>query len=36
LLETPGQDGHGPTAEDIRILEELHARSVKKRRQRTK
>jgi deoxyribonuclease-4 len=36
LLETPGQDGHGPTAGDVRVLKELHARSVKKRRQRTK
>jgi deoxyribonuclease-4 len=31
LLETPGKDGHGPDADDIRELKELHARATGKR-----
>jgi deoxyribonuclease-4 len=31
VLETPGADGHGPRAEDVRRLRELHARWVGKR-----
>ena len=31
-LEVPGTDGHGPDAEQVRKLKELHARSTKKRR----
>jgi deoxyribonuclease-4 len=30
-LEVPGTDGHGPDAEQVRKLKELHARSTKKR-----
>jgi deoxyribonuclease IV len=30
VLETPGADGHGPDADDVRKLRELHARAVKK------
>jgi deoxyribonuclease-4 len=28
VLETPGRDGHGPDAEDVRKLKELHRRAV--------
>jgi deoxyribonuclease IV len=31
-LEVPGTDGHGPDAEQVRKLKELHARAMKKRR----
>jgi deoxyribonuclease IV len=31
-LEVPGADGHGPDAEQVRKLKELHARAMKKRR----
>jgi hypothetical protein len=27
VLEVPGADGHGPNAEEIRKLRELHARA---------
>jgi deoxyribonuclease IV len=30
-LEVPGTDGHGPDAEQVRKLKELHARAMKKR-----
>jgi deoxyribonuclease IV len=30
ILEVPGKDGHGPDADEIRKLRELHARSMKK------
>jgi deoxyribonuclease-4 len=30
VLETPGSDGHGPNADDVRKLRRLHARAVKK------
>jgi deoxyribonuclease IV len=29
LLETPGSDGHGPNADDVRKLRRLHARATK-------
>lgn len=32
FLEVPGKDGHGPDAEQVRKLKELHARARKKRR----
>jgi deoxyribonuclease IV len=32
LLEVPGKDGHGPDADEVRKLKELHARATKKRR----
>ena len=32
FLEVPGKDGHGPDAEEVRKLKELHARARKKRR----
>jgi len=32
FLEVPGTDGHGPDAEQVRKLKELHARATKKRR----
>ncbi len=32
FLEVPGMDGHGPDAEQVRKLKELHARARKKRR----
>jgi deoxyribonuclease-4 len=32
FLEVPGNDGHGPDAEQVRKLKELHARARKKRR----
>ena len=32
FLEVPGTDGHGPDAEQVRKLKELHARARKKRR----
>ena len=32
FLEVPGTDGHGPDAEQIRKLKELHARATTKRR----
>jgi deoxyribonuclease-4 len=32
ILEVPGKDGHGPDADEIRKLRELHARSMKPRR----
>jgi deoxyribonuclease-4 len=32
LLEVPGPDGHGPDAEQIRLVRELHARARKRRR----
>ena len=32
FLEVPGTDGHGPDAEQVRKLKELHARAQKKRR----
>ena len=28
VLEVPGRDGHGPNAEEIRKLRELHARAM--------
>ena len=31
LLEVPGKDGHGPDADEVRKLKELHARATKKR-----
>jgi deoxyribonuclease IV len=31
FLEVPGKDGHGPDAEEVRKLKELHARATKKR-----
>jgi deoxyribonuclease-4 len=31
FLEVPGQDGHGPDAEEVRKLKELHARARKRR-----
>jgi len=31
FLEVPGQDGHGPDADEVRKLKELHARARKKR-----
>ena len=30
ILEVPGKDGHGPDADEIRKLRELHARAIKK------
>jgi deoxyribonuclease-4 len=30
ILEVPGKDGHGPDADEIRKLRELHTRSMKK------
>jgi deoxyribonuclease IV len=30
ILEVPGKDGHGPDADEIRKLRELHARAMKK------
>ena len=30
LLEVPGKDGHGPDADEVRKLRELHARATKK------
>jgi deoxyribonuclease-4 len=30
ILEVPGKDGHGPDADEVRKLRELHARSMKK------
>jgi deoxyribonuclease IV len=35
LLEVPGQDGHGPDADEVRKLKELHARWTKKAASRT-
>jgi deoxyribonuclease-4 len=32
LLEVPGKDGHGPDADEVRKLKELHARATEKRR----
>jgi deoxyribonuclease-4 len=32
FLEVPGTDGHGPDAEQVRKLKELHARATKKQR----
>jgi deoxyribonuclease IV len=32
LLEVPGKDGHGPDADEVRKLKELHARATKRRR----
>jgi deoxyribonuclease-4 len=32
FLEVPGTDGHGPDAQQVRKLKELHARATKKRR----
>jgi deoxyribonuclease-4 len=32
FLEVPGTDGHGPDAEQVRKLKELHARATRKRR----
>jgi deoxyribonuclease-4 len=32
FLEVPGKDGHGPDAEEVRKLKELHARARKRRR----
>jgi deoxyribonuclease-4 len=29
VLETPGSDGHGPNADDVRKLRRLHSRAVK-------
>jgi hypothetical protein len=29
ILEVPGKDGHGPDADEVRKLRELHARSMK-------
>ena len=29
VLETPGSDGHGPNADDVRKLKRLHARAVR-------
>ena len=34
VLEVPGEDGHGPDAEEIRKLRELHARCAPRRRRR--
>jgi deoxyribonuclease IV len=31
VLETPGKDGHGPDANEVRNLKRLHARATKKR-----
>jgi hypothetical protein len=31
FLEVPGKDGHGPDADEVRKLKELHARARKKR-----
>jgi deoxyribonuclease-4 len=30
VLETPGSDGHGPNAEDVRKLKRLHARALRR------
>jgi endonuclease IV len=30
ILEVPGPDGHGPDANEIRKLRELHARALRK------
>jgi hypothetical protein len=30
LLEVPGKDGHGPDADEVRKLKELHARWTKR------
>jgi deoxyribonuclease-4 len=35
FLEVPGTDGHGPDAEQVRKLKELHARAMKKQRARS-
>ena len=35
ILETPGPDGHGPDAEEVRRLRELHARGLARARRRT-
>jgi deoxyribonuclease-4 len=32
LLEVPGKDGHGPDADEVRKLKELHARATRKKR----
>ena len=35
ILETPGPDGHGPDAEEVRRLRELHRRGIRNARRRT-
>ena len=35
ILETPGPEGHGPDAEEVRRLRDLHRRGVQARRRRT-
>ena len=35
ILETPGPDGHGPDAEEVRRLRDLHRRGVRNARRRT-
>ena len=34
ILETPGPDGHGPDAEEVRRLRELHRRGMARARRR--
>ena len=35
ILETPGPDGHGPDAEEVRRLRDLHRRGTRNARRRT-